>query len=103
MRTMARIAPLSVCLLGFAIFATLSHASIVGLIVNVAIVGSAALAGAMRLRRLVPDESSVVRQLALGAIMILTLSRMLLIGIAWFTRFEIASLGVIALVVALAA
>ena len=58
--------------------------------------GLSAILGAILLRRLLPDERSVLNQLVFGAIVVQTLGRMLLMLIGMVVRFDVVAYAVFA-------
>jgi len=96
----SRILAIGACLAGLIIFAWLSHAPLVALAVNVLTVGSAAIVGAFLMRWLVPGGRSVLGQIVVGTVVVLTLNRVLLMVLGFVVRFDLAAFAILGATVA---
>jgi hypothetical protein len=81
--------------LGLFVFAYLSGAPFLALAIGAATVGCSAVLGAALMRRLISDERSVLSQLVFGAVVVLTLGRMLLMLMSFVVRFEVVAYGIL--------
>jgi hypothetical protein len=88
------------CVLGLLVFALLSRAPWLGLGVSLAIVGSSAVLGARLVRRLIPEEPSLLNRLVFGAVIAQTLGRILILLVGLLVRFDLVAYGVLGAAVA---